>query len=195
MEEICPLQFLERNLKMKVQILEENVGRKNVKILHFSSRKFSLKNSWSCLVSGSTWPFYDGWRGREGSGSWHLGQEEYSLQKMKISSLGCIAINSRQFDRLLNITGNECQNIALFVMVLSALVNMVSLVVKFDYSNKPSNNLNNRSNNLNQIKLLLMIPLTMVSSLVTIYANILGNILLRFFSKTILDMGTKKTTS
>ena len=60
------------------------------------------------------------------------------MQKMKISILGCIAINLRQFDRLLNITGNKFQNKALFVMVLAALGDMVSLVVKFIYLNKPS---------------------------------------------------------
>ena len=38
---------------MESQILKENVGRKNVKILHFSLEKFSLKNSLSRLAGGA----------------------------------------------------------------------------------------------------------------------------------------------
>ena len=35
---------------MKPQMLGENIGRKTVKILHFSLEKFSLKNSWTYLL-------------------------------------------------------------------------------------------------------------------------------------------------
>ena len=32
-------------------MLEVDVGRKNVKISHFSLEKFSFKNSWTCLMN------------------------------------------------------------------------------------------------------------------------------------------------